>query len=199
MKRTYDQIADQYAERYSVMPEILQELGTTLLDHLPDKPTMLDAGCGNGRDMAWFESQGARVTGIDLSAGMLAQARPHVAGHLLEMDMASLSLPDSAFDAVWCMAALLHIPKSSVPDVLSEFRRVLNPNGVLVLGLQEGTSEAWEAGGYESVERYFARYLPADVEGFLTSAGFDMVSLNRHRSSARVWLHVIARPTLLAG
>ncbi len=122
MKRAYDAIATQYAERYSTMPAELAELGTELLDRLPETPTILDAGCGSGRDMAWFE----RVTGIDLSTGMLDQARQHVAGPLLEMDMTSLSLPDDAFNAVWCMAALLHVPRSAAPDVVARFRRVLS-------------------------------------------------------------------------
>lgn len=195
MKRAYDQIAGQYAERYSTMPLVLVKLGMQLLEHLPGNPAILDVGCGNGRDMAWFESQGAQVTGIDLSPGMLAQARPHVTGPLWEMDMLSLTLPDHTFDAIWCMAALLHIPKVSAPKVLSGFRRVLKDDGLLVLGLQEGTTEGWEPSIYTNIERFFARYQSADVDELLSNAGFAIVSHVRHGSATSVWLHIIAQGT----
>ncbi len=71
-KDAYGQIAAKYAERYATMPPVLVELGTKLLDQLPGDPAILDAGCGHGRDMAWFEAHGKQVTGIDFSPGMLA-------------------------------------------------------------------------------------------------------------------------------
>lgn len=193
MKDAYDQIAAQYAARYATMPPVLAELGRTLLVQLPSNPVILDAGCGNGRDMAWFEAHRAQVTGIDLSPGMLAQARPHVRGPLLEMDMRSLSLLDEAFDAVWCMAAFLHLPKTVAPEALAGFRRVLKRNGFLVLGLQEGYAEGWEQSMYGNVERFFARYEPREIDELLLSAGFSTVSQARHDASMPVWLHILAR------
>lgn len=193
MKNAYDQLAAQYAVRYATMPPVLVALGTNLLGQLPSTPAILDAGCGTGRDMAWFEGQGAQVTGIDLSPGMLAQARAHVTGPLLEMDMGSLSLPDAAFDAVWCMAALLHIPKAAAPKVLAEFRRVLKRDGRVVLSLQEGDTEGWEPKGYADVERFFARYQADEIGKLLVRAGFGIVSQARHQSSGPTWLHLVAR------
>ncbi len=109
------------------------------------------------------------------------------------MDMLSLSFPDGAFDAVWCMAAFLHLPKEVAGEALSEFRRVLKPKGFLVLGLQEGSTEGWEPSMYAEVDRFFARYQPAEIDNLLVSAGFSIVSQASYQSSTPVWLHVLAR------
>jgi SAM-dependent methyltransferase len=135
MKSAYDTIASQYAERYQVMPSVLADLCQTLLNRLPPAPSILDAGCGAGRDMVWFEAHGCNVTGIDLSPGMLERARQILSGPLLEMDLTAIDLPIGSFDGIWCNAALLHIPKKTAPDVLRQFSTVLKPGGTLVLGV----------------------------------------------------------------
>jgi len=61
--------------------------------------------------MAWFESQGLTVTGIDLSTGVLAYARGQVRGNLLAMNMTHLGFRTAHFDGAWCCASLLHVPK----------------------------------------------------------------------------------------
>lgn len=193
MQEAYDAIAGAYADRYATMPDPLAGLGRQFLERLPARPVILDAGCGSGRDMAWFEANRARVTGIDLSSGMLAQARTRVEGALVQMDMTALAFPKHVFDGVWCMASLLHLPKASVPLALSELHRVLNSNGTLVLAVQEGSSEGWESGIYPGVERYFARYELEEIRALMHSAGFIDVSANRHPSPSQTWLHLIGR------
>jgi SAM-dependent methyltransferase len=192
MQEAYDAIAGAYADRYATMPDPLADLGFRFLERLPVHPTILDAGCGAGRDMAWFEANGASVIGIDLSLGMLAQARTRVEGALVQMDMTALAFPEHTFDGVWCMASLLHLPKASVPLALSELHRVLAPAGTLVLAVQEGDSEGWEVGIYPGVERFFARYEIDEIEDVVRTAGFTGVSVKRRPADSRIWLHLIA-------
>ena len=193
MGNAYDAIAPAYAERNAAMPAVLVDLGHRVLGLAGSRPRILDVGCGAGRDAAWLERRGARVTGIDLSQGMLAEARARVRGDLARMDMRRLAFPDRCFDAAWCMASLLHLPKADAPEALSEVRRVLRPGGVLALGLQEGAGEGWEPVPYRpDVERFFARYGAAEAGAALVRSGFAVLDRGREEGGSRRWLRFLA-------
>jgi SAM-dependent methyltransferase len=170
----------------------LERLAINFLKTLPDNPVILDAGCGAGRDMAWFEAKGCHVTGIDLSPGMLAEARTRVTGSLIEMDLQDLRLDDQAFDGIWCNAALLHVPKAHVPSVLASFRDALKPGGVLALGLKQGNSEGWKSGDYPDIERYFSLFQEEEIGQLLIDAGCRVESMVTHPGKNVTWIHVIA-------
>jgi ubiquinone/menaquinone biosynthesis C-methylase UbiE len=189
----YDVVAATYAERNSVMPPAYLELGPRFLALAGAGGGVLDLGCGAGRDLGWLLSQGADVLGGDLSAGMLAQARLQLqtrsVGRLIRLDMTALPCPDASFGGVWCSASLLHLPKQLAPRALAEMHRVLTPSGPLLLGIQEGDSEGWEAGAYEAhVERFFARYRQDEAESMLTEAGFAIQDLHTGEARNRRWL-----------
>lgn len=199
MRATYDTIAADYAERTGRMLPELEDLGRKFLALVPPGARILEVGCGAGRDMEWLESQGAEVTGADISPGMLEQARARVRGELLEMDMLDLKFPDGSFGGVWCVAALLHLPKADAPRALGEMRRVLVPGGALALSIQRGEGEVWETGAYgHPVERFFARYSPEEAERMLAAAGFHVVVRREdgpgtERPDRKGWLRFIAR------
>ena len=73
-------------------------VGERFLGYLAKGARLLDVGCGSGRDMAWMEAQGFRTVGIDLSSGMLAQARKLARGEVRHMDMCHLTFPDTSFE-----------------------------------------------------------------------------------------------------
>lgn len=192
MKSAYDRIANQFAERYDSMNPVLESFATQFLEQLPDHPAILDAGCGHGRDMAWFEQHGCTVTGIDLSSEMIALARSRTTGQLFEMDLLELDFEPEIFDGIWSNASLLHIPKAQAADVLIQFRNLLKPNGILALGLQQGDFEGWESGIYTDTERYFSRFTEAEVKQLLTASGLVIKSLETHEGGPRTWIHVSA-------
>lgn len=185
----YDGIAAEYAARNAAMPPELVAAGARFLALVGPGARVLDAGCGAGRDMAWLEGRGATVVGVDLSPGMLAQARAIARGDLVRLDMRHLAFAERCFGGVWCMASLLHLPKAAASAALGELRRVLVPGGPLCLGLQAGTGEGWERGPYGGVERFFARYRLPEAAALLREAGFAVAEQrNQGRSGARHWL-----------
>lgn len=192
MQDAYDHIAPDYAIRNATMPPAVIDIGRRFLAMIAPQARVLDVGCGCGRDMAWMEAQGARVTGIDLSRGMLEQARPHVHGLLQHMNMCRLEFADHSFDGVWCNASLLHVPKEDAPRALAEMHRVLVPDGGLMVTLQEGDGEVWEAAPYEAVARLFARYSEADAAALLNAAGFVVQEQGSDNAGSRHWLHFLA-------
>ncbi|MET9713191.1 class I SAM-dependent methyltransferase [Nocardiopsis alba] len=112
--------------------------------------SVLDAGCGPGLYSRELVARGARVTGLDQSADMVRVAREHLGGdaEILQRDLATpLDLPASSFDA-----ALIALVVHYLPDrvaTLRELRRVLRPDGFLVLSTSHPTAD-WirDGGGY---------------------------------------------------
>jgi malonyl-CoA O-methyltransferase len=102
----YDLWADSYDSQDNPMV-----LGATqiLARKLPDFAgrAVVEFGCGTGRNLEAFARAGAAsVAGVDLSPGMLAQARARVPqATLIEGDFAGAALPECAFDvALFCLA-----------------------------------------------------------------------------------------------
>lgn len=189
----YDRIAADYAVRNAAMPPTLIDLAERLLKRIGPAARVLDVGCGAGRDMAWLEDHGLDMVGIDASAGMLMEARTRVRGALLRMDMRALAFAGNRFDGVWCVASLLHLPKSDAHLVLGELRRILVPGGTLVLSLQQGTGEVWESDPYgKGARRFFTRYSRDEATSLLIGAGFTMIERGSEITGTRHWLFFLA-------
>jgi ubiquinone/menaquinone biosynthesis C-methylase UbiE len=193
LQAVYDQIAEKFADVNANMPPELMLAAEQFLGITQPGALILDLGCGAGRDVAWFESQGATVVGSDLSAGMLTQARLQTRGALVQTDMRHLPFQTGCFQGVWCCATLLHLPKADVPHALAEVHRVLNPGGVLFLAVQEGMGEGWERTTRygEPIERFFARYRAEEMTALLVESGFALRDHTANSAGARHWLNFL--------
>lgn len=100
---------------------------------------VLDAGCGTGEYSLWFASNGARVTGIDLSPASLREASSYAERHGIErVDFEKRSVLDTgfapqSFDFVYCTGVLHHTPAPF--RGFRELHRVLRPGGKLLVSL----------------------------------------------------------------
>ena len=135
---------------------------------------VVDVGCGPGQYARALAARGLQVVGLDLSAGMLAQAAAAGTRCLVQADMRRLPFPSHALDGCFVCASLLHLPRAEAPATLAEFHRVLQPGGVLYLALKEGTGEEWVDAG-EAGERFFTYYQPSEIDRLLREADFILV------------------------
>jgi SAM-dependent methyltransferase len=200
MRAVYDRLAPAFAARNAAAPPSISgaagpaflALARAAAGGLP--PAVVEVGCGPGRDMAWLEAHGAAVMGLDLSAGMLAQARMQARGPLVQADLRRLPLADGRIHGVWCNAALLHLPKAEAPPALAGLRRLLVPGGALLLTLQVGEGEGWERGAYgdPDAQRFFARYTPDEAAALLAPAGFALRDLTTDAAGPRRWARLLA-------
>lgn len=96
--------------------------------------SVLELACGTGRHTARLAGGGARVTAVDFSRGMLAEARKRVDARdvsFVEADLRQpLPFPDAAFDRVLCCLALEHL--RDLDPLFAEVRRVLRDGGAFV-------------------------------------------------------------------
>jgi ubiquinone/menaquinone biosynthesis C-methylase UbiE len=195
MAAAYDQVAAEFARQNAVVPDHFLEVGPRFLAQAGPGATILDLGCGAGRDLAWLSAQGADVVGADLSLGMLIQARRHGVGRLLRLDMRALPFPSGTFGGIWCSASLLHLPKRDALRALTEMHRVAVTGGPLMLTVQEGDSEGWEPAPYGPVERFFARYRSDEIAVRLAEAGFVVTERHVEETPNRRWLRLLATRT----
>ncbi|MGM1050425.1 MAG: class I SAM-dependent methyltransferase [Bacillota bacterium] len=125
---------------------------------------VLETGAGPGRDSLYFRQHGLDVTAIDMSEEMVHLCQQKGLNAMV-MDFYHLKFADQAFDAVYAMNCLLHVPKVQLIDVLVEIRRIMKPNGLFYLGLYGGlsTDGVWEQDTYEP-KRYFAMYPNEEIQ-----------------------------------
>src|ERR1700745_2000565 len=114
----YDRMAETYWDG-TRDHDVSQSYGS-LLDAIENDPpySILDLGCGPGRDLRHFRSLGHDAVGLDGSPAFCAMARAHSGCEVLHQDFLALSLPDSRFDGIFANASLFHVPSAALPRVL---------------------------------------------------------------------------------
>lgn len=171
-------IADLTLEHYNRHAEAFWE-GTrdhdvsqnvaALLRYIEGEPpfTILDLGCGPGRDLKTFAGLGHVAVGLEGAARLAEMARAHSGCEVWLQDFLELDLPDRHFDGVFANAALFHVPGQELPRVLLELRATLRPGGVLFSSNPHGRNEeGWNRG------RYGAYHDLATWRRYLSAAGF---------------------------
>ena len=144
------------AATYDSSASLQQRVATKLRSHLPtfnrEYPlTMLDMGCGTGRETAALQLHypKASLAGLDLSEGMLAYARSHYLpekGTWIQGDIEHMPFADNTFVLVFSSLAVQWC--ESLGNVLAEVYRVLKPGGWFLFStLAEGSldelRQAW--------------------------------------------------------
>lgn len=149
--------------------DVRQNIGT-LLAHIRGEPpfTILDFGCGPGRDLKAFVDLGHVAIGLEGSARFVEMARAWSGCEVWQQDFLKLDLPVGRFDGVFANAALFHVPGRELPRVLRELRAALKPRGVLFSSNPRGDNrEGWNQ------ERYGAYWDLETWRRYLADAGFE--------------------------
>ncbi|SKC55312.1 class I SAM-dependent methyltransferase [Paraburkholderia hospita] len=155
-----EKIASLTLEHYNLRAEDFRE-GTrdhdvsqniaALLSHIEGEPpfTILDFGCGPGRDLKVFAALGHVAIGLDGAERFAAMARTDTGCDVWQQDFLKLDLPDGRFDGVFANASLFHVPSQELPRVLRQLQATLKPGGVLFSSNPRGANEeGWNRGRY---------------------------------------------------
>ena len=140
-----------------------------LLDHIESEPpcTILDFGCGPGRDLKTFSDLGHAAVGLDGAARFVDMARAYSGCEVWQQDFLRLDLPQNRFDGVFANASLFHVASQELPRVLAALHATLKPRGVLFASNPRGRNdEGWNRG------RYGAYYDLATWRGLVSAAAF---------------------------
>ena len=151
-----------------------------LLRHIEGTPpyTLLDLGCGPGRDLKTFSALGHTAIGLEGAAQFAAMARADSGCEVWQQDFLKLDLPDRRFDGVYANASLFHVPSQELPRVLRELHATLKPRGVLFASNPHGNNdEGWNRGRFgayhdlETWRRYVTTAGFAELEHYYRPAG----------------------------
>jgi len=95
--------------------------------------SVLDIGCGSGRDLLWLTEQGFSATGFERSAGLAALARRHSGCDVIEGDFEAFDFSLLSFDAIMASGAFVHFPHYRLSSLLRHIRQALVSGGLFYL------------------------------------------------------------------
>ena len=163
----YNQRADDFWE--GTRDHDVRQNIDALLRHIecPAPFTILDFGCGPGRDLKTFADFGHRPVGLEGSAKFAEMARTYSGCEVWHQDFLNLALPANTFDGVFANASLFHVPAQELTRILRELFAAIKPCGVLFSSNPRGdNTEGW------SGNRYSAHHDLEKWREYVTAAGF---------------------------
>jgi SAM-dependent methyltransferase len=177
IQKSYDAVAREYAD------EIYGELAGKPFDRdvldrfaarVRGQGWVCDLGCGPAQIARYLRDRGVNSLGVDLSAGMLAQARrlnPDL--RLVQSSMLALGLSSETLSGVAAFYSIIHIPRPQVVDALREVCRVLQPGGLLLLAFHLGSEDSHHEELFgRPVSLDVALFTTEEMSGYLKTAGF---------------------------
>ena len=130
--------------------------------------TILDLGCGPGRDLIAFRSLGHQAVGLDGAERFVEIAQATAGCEVLHQDFLALDLPSGRFHGIFANASLFHVPAQELPRFLCELHAALRSRGVLFSSNPRGDgAEGWQG------DRYGAYHDLTSWRRFVTAAGFE--------------------------
>jgi SAM-dependent methyltransferase len=187
----FDFMSDYYQQNYKkyhdkTFPVDPTSFLTPFAEKLKPGATILDIGCGSGRDLLWFKNRGFKVIGFERSHGLASLAMENVGCQVIEGDFETYDFSRLSVDAIMLVGALVHLPHIKVPEVLNSITEALKGNGKILLTLKKGTGRSSDPHGRvfnlwqdDALRKLFNRFELVAIDFFQQSSeiGTDEVWL----------------------
>jgi SAM-dependent methyltransferase len=177
VRDAYTSVAGLYIELFGTTGAVPADDLALIERYLAKRPgTVLDLGCGPGHLTDHLRSLGVDAIGIDMVPEFVAHARKtHPDGDYRLGSMTDLGVPSGSVAGILAYFSLIHLPPPELDAVLAEFRRVLAPDGTLVVGFFDGDELA--AFDHKVITAY--RWSVGEFSERLALAGFTAVEHHR--------------------
>ena len=154
--------------------------------------SVLDFGCGSGWAADAFARQGFRISALDGSAGLAAEARRRY-GVVVRVARFEALDDEGRHGGIWASFCLLHDTREAMPGHLARLHRALEPGGWLYLGLKEGAGESRDRLG-----RRYTYFGETEIGGLLVGAGFPELEITVEQAAGydgvkAGMMHILAR------
>jgi ubiquinone/menaquinone biosynthesis C-methylase UbiE len=194
---SYDQTVDEYIKNVDDLHPVKES--KKFLSYLGKNKSILDIGCGPGRDAKIFANKGFEAVGIDLSKKMIEAAISRVKNAKFKiMDIRKLEFEDNNFDGAWASASFLHIPKKDILKGLQEVHRVLKDKGIFYISVKQGKGEILKPDErYNDTQKFWSFFQKDEIENELVKAGFEIIEsyVEEQNSSyaTNPWIQIFCR------
>jgi SAM-dependent methyltransferase len=177
IQKSYDFVARKYADE--IYGELVgKPFDRDVLDRFAGRVRgrgwVCDLGCGPAQIARYLRDRGVNSLGVDLSAGMLAQARrlnPDL--QFVQSSMLALGLRAGTFGGVAAFYSIIHIPRPQVVNALKEILRVLQPGGLLLMAFHLGSEDSHHDELFgRPVSLDVALFTSEEMSRYLKAAGF---------------------------
>lgn len=189
MSNFYEDNHQQYFDStVGIDPSVFLE---PLAKRLKPKATILDIGCGSGRDLLWFARRGFQPTGFEQSPSLASLARNHANCPVIEGDFRLFNFSVLQFSALVFVGSLVHVSQKALPVILSACCQALVPEGLLLITLKEGEGTKRAADG-----RVFTLWSRLDIEKVFAASNLHIIDFSRQISKIRpddIWLGYMLR------
>jgi len=186
----YDLNAKAFIE--STLNANMKEHYDKFLAYIPKTGSILDAGCGSGRDTKNFLDLGYAVEAFDNSAEMVKFATQYTGIQVRKHDFTSVHY-DKKFDGIWACASLLHVSHDNLKEILIKYKLILKLNGIMYMSFKYGTDH-YEKNGCE-----FYCYTESTIQRIIHQIGdYDVSDIYvtsdvRDERIGEKWISIIIR------
>jgi len=181
----YDQHVSALTQRYEAAN--MSTIHELLLHHLPRGCSVLEIGCGSGRDAAFLFKNRYQVTAIDASANMIAAAQAHHPEMKDRFVQASMPLEtthpllECKVHALVCIAMVMHIPNQDLFAFASQIRDLVLPGGILFLSFSMGRPDLLE--DRDSQGRLYIERPSEELQLIFERLGFRWVAQHKNQDA----------------
>ncbi len=185
----YNQNATEYFEQ--TVDIDMQEEWERFTELLPEGGSVLDLGCGSGRDSAYFISCGFDVTAMDASEEMCELASIHIGQDVLHLTFEKMDF-NNVFDGIWACESLVHVPGNQIENILFKVVKSLKPDGILYMSFHYNDFEGERDGRF--YKDYRAKELKELIGRF---PNLELIEIHKYEDtreySGITWLSAIVR------
>lgn len=188
----YNDNANKYFE--STKDGNMLEKYNSFLKHIPSNGSILDFGCGSGRDSKYFIEQGYSVTAIDGSKELCKLASEYIGQDVMCMNF--LELNDiNMYDGIWACASIIHLTYDELLSVIPKMIMSLKDHGIIYTCFKNGE-------GNEVVDGKYFTYLTKDgfIDVIIKFNELELIDYYDSRSvtnmnETRYWNNFVLRKT----
>ncbi len=194
MKETidyYNKNADWYY--WTTVGLDFDEMRKKFASYLPSEASVIDLGCGSGRDVMAFSDMGHRAVGLDASKNLVELAKERLEIRAVVGDMSSW-IAGEPYDGIWCCASLNHLTEKERERFFKNLRNNLKKGGVIYISIKEGIET-----GFDKEGRYNCNCTEKQLTDYLNSAGCEVIekrvtddTLGRADTK---WVNIFAKKT----
>ena len=189
MDNFYEKNHQQYFEStFSLDPASFLE---PFVKFLSPSTTILDIGCGSGRDLLWFSQHGFQPIGFEQSPSLAQLAREFSQCVVIDGDFAIYDFSKLQFTALSFVGSLVHLPKEELPKVLASICRTLVSGGFILITMKEGIGTFKGDDG-----RVFTLWRKKDLEQIFADQHLQILDFSWQTSKIRsddVWLGYVLK------